>query len=105
MALEWQPERRVVWGYRFAPDSFPPLDDHVRIGGDYFDLISTEYALERVDGKTRLTTVMTYRVSTHFNWYARLVAKAFIGNFEETALDFYARHAEQSAMTDAVDTR
>jgi uncharacterized protein YndB with AHSA1/START domain len=99
VVVEWEPERRVRYIYRFTPDSFPPhaLDDHVRIGGDFFDLHDTEYLLEgRPDG-TRLTVRMSYRVSTHFNWYARLVGRLLVGNFEKTALDFYARRAEGMA--------
>ena len=43
VATEWRENERVSWRYRFAEDSFPPgaLDDHVRIGGEYFDLGET----------------------------------------------------------------
>lgn len=99
VADEWQPLRRVLWRYRFAPDSFPPgaLDDHVRIGGHYFDLVDTEYVLEPAAGGTRLISRMRYRVSTHFNWYTRPLARLLVRNFEQTALAFYARRAEASA--------
>jgi len=96
VVIDWQPERRVAWSYRFTPDSFPPaaLDEHVRIGGEHFDLIDTSYSLEPAETGTRVTAEMRYRVSTHFNPYARLVARILIGNFEATALEFYARRAE-----------
>lgn len=97
VVVDWRPSRRVEWTYRFAPDSFPPraLDDHVRIGGEHFDLIGTAYTLESTDsGNTRVTAEMTYRVSTHFNAYARLVARLLVSDFEKTALEFYARRAE-----------
>ena len=97
VAAEWEPARRVRWLYRFTPDSFPPraLDDHVRIGGEYFDIIDTEYSLQaQADGTTTLRVAMSYRVSTRFNWYAGRVAGLLVGNFEETALRFYARRAE-----------
>lgn len=98
--VNWEPGRRVRYTYRFAPDSFPPraLDDHVRIGGQYFDLRDTEYSLAPIPEGTRMTARMSYRVSTHFNWYARLVARLLVGNFEETALAFYARRAENTAQ-------
>jgi len=97
VVVDWEPARRVRYTYRFTEDSFPPraLDDHVRIGGEYFDLRDTEYLLEPTAQGTLLTARMSYRVSTHFNWYARLVARLLVGNFEETALAFYARRAEQ----------
>jgi hypothetical protein len=100
VATDWQVSRRVRWQYRFAPDSFPPraLDDHVRIGGEYFDVLDTEYSLQPGrNGTTSLRVAMTYRVSTRFNWYAQPVAALFVGNFAETALRFYARRAEAQA--------
>ena len=63
------------WTYHFAPDSFPPhaLDDHVQIGGHYFDIIDTTYTLRPLDStSTRLDIQMHYRVSTDFNWYANV---------------------------------
>jgi hypothetical protein len=96
VAADWEPFRRVRWLYQFSSDSFPPgaLDDHVRIGGAYFDVLDTEYTLRPVNGGTEFRARMSYRVSTSFNWYARPIAEFLIGNFEETALRFYARRAE-----------
>jgi hypothetical protein len=83
--------------YRFAEDSFPPqaLDDHVRIGGEYFDVESTSYALEPDARGTRLTISMRYRVSTAFNWYAEPLARFLVGDFERVILDFYRTRSEQ----------
>jgi hypothetical protein len=98
IAAGWQPNRRVRWTYRFANDSFPPgaLDDHVRIGGRYFDVIDTEYVLRKVNAGTELRVTMRYRVSTAFNWFTRPIAEFLVGNFEEAALRFYAIRAEKS---------
>lgn len=95
VASEWRPYERVSWRYRFAADSFPPgaLDDHVRIGGEYFDLGETTYELRPEGAGSRLTVRMRYRVSTSFNWYSGTVADLLVGNFAETILDFYARRA------------
>jgi hypothetical protein len=99
VATTWEPERRVVWAYRFTADSFPPrsLDDHVVIGGHYFDVRDTEYALRPVGASTELTVRMRYRVSTRFNWYVQPIADFLIGNFEEVILRFYGRRAEERA--------
>lgn len=95
VATDWEVNRRVTWRYRFADDSFPPgaLDDHVRIGGEYFDVSECTYSLTPVAGGTRLAIRMNYRVSTHFNWYAGPVADWLVGDFAEVILDFYARRA------------
>lgn len=99
VATEWQENRHVRWAYRFAEDSIPPraLDDHVKIGGHYFDLIDTSYTLSPLDAAhTQLRIRMHYRVSTQFNWYADAIAEFLIGNFEEVILDFYQRRATSS---------
>ncbi len=100
VASDWVPGKYVRWTYRFASDSFPPgaLDDHVRIGGRYFDVIDTEYKLEPQTEGTRLRVVMRYRVSTTFNWYARPIATFLVGDFEETALAFYAGRARSGNL-------
>lgn len=94
VSTDWEINRYVKWRYRFDDDSFPPkaLDDHVKIGGHYFDIIDTEYTLTPIDRQsTELKIQMRYRVSTQFNWYANPVAQLLIGNFEDVILDFY-RH-------------
>lgn len=98
IAADWQPNRHVRWIYRFTSDSFPPgaLDDHVRIGGQYFDVIDTEYKLHKVNAGTELRVTMRYRVSTAFNWYTQPIAEFLVGNFEEAALRFYTNRAEKS---------
>jgi hypothetical protein len=98
IAADWQPNRRIRWTYRFANDSFPSgaLDDHVRIGGRYFDVIDTEYVLRKLNAGTELRVTMRYRVSTAFNWYTQPIAEFLVGNFEEAALRFYAIRAEKS---------
>lgn len=96
VVVEEIPERHVRWTYRFQPDSVPPqaLDDHVAIGGAYFDMRGTSYTLDPVAGGTTLRIRMDYRVSTQFNWYAVPLADLLFGNFEETILDFYRRRSE-----------
>ena len=95
----WEPERYMRFTYRFAPDSFPraALDDHVVIGGHYFDLLDTEYELQPEGPRTRLTTRVRYRISTHFNFYADWVAQLLLGNLSEVGLRLYATRSEQRA--------
>ncbi len=93
---DYDPGRYVRWTYRFAPDSFPPgaLDDHVVIGGHYFDLIDTSFTLVESGGSTRVTTKVRYRVSTQFNFYARPVAQFLLGNLSAHGLQLYKSRAE-----------
>jgi hypothetical protein len=99
---DWELDRRILWTYRFTADSFPPhaLDDHVRIGGQYFDVIDTDYTIDRTPGGSLLHVVMRYRLSTNFNWYVRPIAHFLVDNFEATALAFYAHRAESRTRTE-----
>ena len=96
VVAEWQENRYVRWTYRFYEDSFPPnaLDDHVRIGGYYFDLKDTSYTLTPHGNNTELKLRMQYRVSTHFNWYADPIANTLVGDLEETILALYRYRCE-----------
>ncbi len=96
--VDWQPERYMRWTYRFYPTSFPPhaLDDHVVIGGHYFDLHDTSFRLTPVNGGTQLDIQANYRVSTQFNFYAERVALLLLANMLTTDLAFYKNRSEKS---------
>ena len=92
----WDENRYIAWRYDFDAKSFPPgtLDEHVLIGGNYFDLVDTSYRLVPENGGTRLEIVVDYRVSTHFNWYAAAVGRLLVDDASRTILRFYQRRAE-----------
>ncbi|QJR09495.1 hypothetical protein DSM104443_00539 [Usitatibacter rugosus] len=95
----WEPKRRVAWVYKFGPDSFPPgsLDDHIVIGGKYFDLEETSYTLTPEAGGTRLTIKVGTRITTNFNWYAGLWADYLVSDTAEAILKFYKTRSEKPA--------
>jgi len=98
---DWEFEKLMRWRYRFFDDSFPraALDDHVVIGSHYFDLIDTAYSLAEVDGETRLTTQVRYRITTQFNFYADWVAQLLLGNLSEHGLALYKQRSEAAATS------
>lgn len=85
----------VRWKYRFYDDSFPAgsMDDHVRIGGSYFDLVDTSYALLQEQSQTRLVVRFRYRLSTRFNWYAAPILDRLLRNAADTYLALYRDRA------------
>ena len=95
VVTEWEENRHVRWAHRYAPDSFPAhaLDDHVVLGGHYFDVDSSAYWLTPTAQGTELRVRMTYRVSTPFNWYADPIARSMLENFEGVLLRFYERRS------------
>lgn len=99
--LDWEENRYVRWGYSFPPGTFPPeaLDEHVVIGGRYFDLVDTSYRLTPQGAATRLDMRVSYRISTNFNWYANAWGRWLVGDSARTILRFYKQRAEASATT------
>jgi hypothetical protein len=95
--VAWDENRFIQWHYLFAADSIPAgaLDEHVRIGGQYFDLLDTSYRLAPEAGGTRLSIHVTYRVSTHFNWYAGTLARVLVNDSARTILGFYKQRSER----------
>ena len=94
----WEENRHIAWKYLFGPHSFPEgsLDDHIVIGGRYFNLEDTSYTLTPEAGGTRLDLAVTFRVSTNFNWYSGVWAKFLISDTAEAILNFYKNRAEAS---------
>ncbi|AIF47702.1 SRPBCC family protein [Dyella japonica] len=101
--VAWQENRLIRWTYRFATDSIPPgaLDEHVQVGGKYFDLVDTSYQLDPEQGGTRLSIQVSYRVTTQFNWYAVPLARLLVGDAANTILHFYKRRCEDNPMPES----
>jgi hypothetical protein len=77
----WEPERRLA--FTIAASTTTPLDEHVRVGGQYFDVLRGEYRLEPLgNGATRLHLSSQQRVSTDFNWYAHLWTDAVMRDLQ-----------------------
>jgi hypothetical protein len=94
--IDWVENRYVRWQYSFPAGAIPPnaLDEHVVIGGKYFDLEDTSYLLTPERAGTRLSIHVTYRVSTQFNWYANFWGQLLVDDAAGTILAFYKRRAE-----------
>lgn len=95
----WEPNTHIAWRYKFGPDSFPPgsLDDHIVIGGRYFNLETTSYTLSPEGDGTRLTIEVGTSVTTNFNWYASLWARFLVDDTAKVILQFYKARSERHA--------
>ena len=88
----------MSWDYQFNKNSFPKgsLDDHVEVGGQYFDLLKTDYQLERIDAQTtKLILTIDYRVSTEFNWYSKLWIDYVLGEFSDVVMTIHKNRLEK----------
>lgn len=93
---QWDENRFIQWTYAFTPASFPAgsVDEHVLIGGKYFDLVDTSYQLTPEANGTRLDIVIDYRVSTNFNWYSALWGGFLVEDSANAILNFYKNRSE-----------
>ncbi len=93
----------ITWRYVFDRASFPPgsMDDHVAIGGEYFNLHDTTFNLHPLPGnRTRLDIVTHHRITTSINFYAVPAATLLGKDFIATILGLYKHRSEKSeAMT------
>lgn len=89
---EWTPLRRL--SFTIAADSIPTktLDQHVTVGGEYFDVLDGTYEIVPIaPGEVELRLWSTHRLSTHFNAYASLwtdfVMRQIQGNILQVVRD------------------
>ena len=86
---DWEPEGRLRFTIAAQTDSIPPstLDDHVTIGGPYFDVLTGEYRIEPGPGGVTILRLRSeLRVSTTFNLYASLWADAIMRSIQDNIL-------------------
>ena len=92
----WEPERRL----RFTIDarSVPAtaLDEHVRIGGPFFDVLTGTYELRPLSPtRTLLVLRSEHRVSTRFNPYAGWWADRVMASIQNDILQILRARAER----------
>ncbi|MGE3800831.1 MAG: hypothetical protein AB7H80_07405 [Candidatus Kapaibacterium sp.] len=97
---EWK--RGEHFSYRVVVDqnSIPPeaLDKHVRVGGEYFDVLDGGYRLLTLTDSTTLVELRCrYRLKTRFNWYARLWGNYIMDDFQRVILNVIRGRCERNA--------
>lgn len=95
--VAWKELEQMTWEFEFPAGSIPEgvLDDHVIIGGAYFDLIGGGYRLSELpDGKTALTLTTNYRISARPRLYSEFWAELVMGDFQKMILDLVRDRAE-----------
>lgn len=99
----WEPGSDLRFSIRANTDSIPPstLDEHVTIGGAFFDVLEGEYRLEpRPDG-VLLHLASQERLSTHFNPYAGIWTDAVMRSIQKQILEVIRARCERGVKVDA----
>jgi hypothetical protein len=95
----WQDEIGFSYDIDVDPNSIPPktLDEHVMIGGRYFDVLKGSYKIDQLgDIKSKVTLTCTYRVTTNLNLYSKLWADFILNDFNEMILEVIKKRSEKA---------
>ena len=79
------------------PKSTPPkaLDEHVMVGGKYFDVLEGKYEIEKIgDQKAILHLTSQFRLSTLFNFYSGLWSKIIMRDIQKNILTIIKLRSE-----------
>lgn len=94
---QMQPNKLLAFNIVADPKSIPPkaLDEHVMVGGKYFDVLEGKYEIEKInDEKIILHLTSQFRLSTRFNFYSGLWSKLIMKDIQENILDIIKRRSE-----------
>ena len=100
VVTDWQPGRRLAFTIDAQEHLIPPttLDEHVTIGGPYFDVLTGTYEIEaRADGRVVLHLASEMRVSTTFNLYAGWWADRVMASIQDHILGLVKARSERIA--------
>lgn len=93
----WEPDRLLAFTIHADPSTIPPgaLDEHVTVGGAYFDVLDGTYRIEPAGpGEVVLHLSSTHRLSTRFNFYASLWSDLVMGQIQANILRVVKHRAE-----------
>lgn len=96
----WDNGTGFTYNIKVDPKSIPPttLDEHVMIGGRYFDVLEGGYKIDSLSATKSLVTLSCkYRVTTTLNLYSRLWADFILDDFNEMILEVIKKRSENSS--------
>jgi hypothetical protein len=94
---DWRPGKRLAFSIRADTAGIPAgtLDEHVTVGGPYFDVLEGVYEIEPLaPGRVILHLASTHRLSTRFNVYSGLWTDFVMRDVQEYILEIVKRRCE-----------
>ncbi|TGE13084.1 SRPBCC family protein [Hymenobacter elongatus] len=96
----WEPLRRISFSIVPNTATIPPttFDEHVTVGGRFFDVLRGTYELQPVDARhTRLILYSQQRLSTRLNPYAGLWTDFVMSEIQSRIVRVVAKRSEAEA--------
>jgi len=97
---DWQPERHIAFTIRADTAHIPPatLDEHVTVGGRFFDVLNGEYTIEPTSSNESVLHLTSHqRLSTDFNLYAAMWSDAVMSDMQNNILHVIQQRCEREA--------
>lgn len=94
---EYKDNEKMVFTIKAYPHEIPSttLDEHVVIGGDYFDVLNGTYELEKLpNGFNRLHLYSHFKMNTTFNFYAGWWGKWIMKDIQNNILQVEKKRSE-----------
>lgn len=98
---EYEHNKKMVFSIKAYPYEIPSttLDEHVVIGGDYFDVLEGTYELEKIaENRYRLILFSKFKLNTTFNFYAGLWAKWIMNDIQNNILQVQKKRSENGKL-------
>lgn len=95
---EYVDNKKMVFSIKANTYEIPSttLDEHILIGGDYFDVLDGTYELEKLDnGKHRLHLYSHFKMNTTFNFYAGWWGKWIMKDIQNNILKVEKERSEK----------
>ncbi|MEO8148237.1 MAG: hypothetical protein ABI723_11390 [Bacteroidia bacterium] len=97
--LSYSDKKKMTFSIKAYPYQIPSttMDEHVVIGGDYFDVLDGTYELQKLNDDTyRLNLYSHYKLTTTFNFYASWWAGWIMKDIQNNILQVIKQRAEQT---------
>lgn len=94
---EYTDQKKMVFSIKAYPHEIPSttLDEHVVIGGEYFDVLNGTYELEKLNDTTyRLHLYSYFKLTTTFNFYASWWAGWIMQDIQNNILQIVKSRSE-----------
>jgi hypothetical protein len=95
--LKYEPEKTMKFSIKANTYEIPSttFDEHILIGGDFFDVLEGTYELEKLEnGKYRLHLYSEFKLTTTFNFYASLWGLWIMTDIQENILKVIKQRSE-----------
>jgi hypothetical protein len=96
---EWDEPHRLSFSIHADTKNIPPttFDEHVIIGGKYFDVLSGTYWIEDIgNGDVTLHLSSEQRLSTRFNFYSHFWTEYLMANLQNYILEIIKKRCESN---------